>query len=134
MRGNKSEKMTKSLKRIFIVDDDEMLTMMLEDYLNQMRRYTVQSFATGEECLAQLHQNPDAIILDFNLDSIHPNAMNGLEILKQVKKEHRGIQVIMYSSQKQYGKALQTIGEGAIEYIIKDNDTFTKIDTILRSL
>lgn len=119
---------------VFIVDDDEMLTMMLEDYLEQKKRYTVQSFATGEACLAQLHLNPDVIILDFNLDSVEPNAKNGLEILKQIKKEHKGVQVIMYSSQKQYGKALQTIGEGAVEYIIKDNDTFFKIDKVLNAL
>lgn len=126
--------MKESVKSIFIVDDDEMLTMMLEDHLSQNRNYKVQSFATGEACLEELGQEPDVVILDFNLDSVEPYAKNGLEILKQIKQGHQGVQVIMYSSQKQYGKALQTIGEGAVEYIIKDKDAFGKISHILKRL
>jgi two-component system OmpR family response regulator len=126
--------MSNKHKKIFIVDDDEMLTMMLEDHLSKNSQYSIQSFGTGEECLTQLEQNPDVVILDFNLDSVEPDAKNGLEILKQIKKGHRGVQVIMYSSQKQYGKALQTIGEGAVEYIIKDKDAFSKIERILKGL
>ncbi len=126
--------MSENKKKIFIVDDDEMLTMMLEDHLSQNRQYSIQSFGTGEACLAQLDEDPDVVILDFNLDSVEPDAKNGLEILKQIKKEHRGIQVIMYSSQSQYGKALQTIGQGAVEYIIKDKDAFSKIEKLLKSL
>ena len=42
------------------------------------------------------------------------------------------MRVIMYSSQEQYGKALQTISAGAVEYIIKDNGAFQKIAKLLR--
>ena len=126
--------MSEKSKKIFIVDDDEMLTMMLEDHLSQNKGYSIKSFPTGEACLAQLDENPDVVILDFNLDSVVPDAKNGLQILTQIKKGHTGIQVIMYSSQNQYGKALQTIGKGAVEYIIKDKDAFFKIDKILKAL
>ena len=49
-------------KKIFIVDDDEMLMMMLQDHLKQNSQYTIQSFSTGEACLAQLDQKPDVVI------------------------------------------------------------------------
>ncbi len=40
----------------------------------------------------------------------------------------------MLSSQAQYGMALQTIVKGALEYVVKDNDAFKRIDAILASL
>ncbi len=40
----------------------------------------------------------------------------------------------MLSSQSQYGKALQTIIKGALEYVVKDDAAFKKIDRILEGL
>jgi DNA-binding NtrC family response regulator len=123
-------------KRICIVDDDEMLSMMLEDHLAKNPSYFIETFPTGEDFLTVLEEDgiPDMIILDFNLDSIQPEAMNGLEVLKKIKSHDRTIKVVMYSSQEQYGKALQTISTGAVEYIIKDKDAFSKIERILKGL
>ena len=126
----------KRKKRICIVDDDEMLRMMLEDHLAKNPSYFIETFPTGEDFLKILEdeETPDIIILDFNLDSLKPQAMNGLQVLQKIKSHDRRIKVIMYSSQEQYGKALQTISTGAVEYIIKDNGAFQRIDSIIKSL
>ena len=121
-------------KLIFIVDDDEMMTQMLSDHLSKNPMYKISVFGTGEECLKHLNQDPDAIILDYYLNSIKPDAADGLEILKQIKKIDQQTCVIMLSSQEHYGKALQTIAKGALEYVVKDNDAFIKIDAILEAL
>lgn len=121
-------------KLIFVVDDDEMMTQMLGDRLSKNPMYKVAVFGTGEECLKNLKDDPDAIILDYYLNSINPDAADGLEILKQIKKIDQKTCVIMLSSQEHYGKALQTIAKGALEYVVKDNDAFNKIDGILESL
>jgi DNA-binding NarL/FixJ family response regulator len=86
------------------------------------------------EELSSSDEDPKIIILDFNLDSIQPQAANGLEILKAIKKHNTHIIVIMYSSQEQYGKALQTIGKGALEYVIKDQQAFSKIDSTIKNI
>ena len=122
------------MKNIFIVDDDEMLSMMLEDDLGRNPNYTITTFSTGEECLKSMYLNPDVVILDFNLNTINPDAANGLQILQQIKQLNRNTQVIMYSSQEQYGVAVQTIGKGALQYVIKDQSAFTKIKAILKEL
>ena len=56
-------------KRICIVDDDEMLSMMLEDHLAKNPSYFIETFPTGEDFLTVLEEDgiPDMIILDFNL-------------------------------------------------------------------
>ncbi len=121
-------------RKIFIVDDDEMTSVMLKDHLNINPLNKVKVFSTGEECIRHLDQNPNVIILDYNLNAIDSNAADGLEILKQIKKIDRDICVIMLSSQEHYGKALQTIAKGAMEYVVKEKDAFIKIDKIIESI
>lgn len=121
-------------KRIFLVDDDEFMSQMLSDRLSKNPLNTVTTFATGEACLEQLHQRPDVIILDYHLNTVDANAKNGMEILQQIKKADKHICVIMLSSQEQYGKAMQTIIKGALEYVVKGNDAFKKIEDILMHL
>jgi two-component system OmpR family response regulator len=121
-------------KMIFVVDDDEMFSMMLSDHLSQNPLHKVVQFGTGEEAIKELVKKPDVIILDYNLNSIDPNAADGKAILQQIKSLDKQACVIMLSSQDQYGTALQTIVKGALEYVIKDKEAFTRIDTILASL
>jgi len=122
------------MKNIFVVDDDKMYATMLADHLEEKGKYTVRTFATGEDCLAHLGENPDFIILDYYLDSEVPGAKNGLEILKEIKKVDEDTKVIMLSSQEHYGIALQTIAKGAIYYVIKDLQSFREIDNILEGV
>jgi DNA-binding NarL/FixJ family response regulator len=121
-------------KKIFIVDDDLMLTEALSDYLTRQTAHQVTCFATGEECLKHLHNNPDVIILDYYLNTVQKDAANGMEILKTIKKNYRGIHVIMLSSQEQYGIAMQTIQKGAEQYVIKDTDAFANISNMIGGL
>lgn len=121
-------------KKIFIVDDDAMLTEALTDYLTRQTLHQVTCFGTGEECLKQLHQKPDIIILDYYLNTVDKDAANGMEILKVIKKNHPSIHVIMLSSQEQYGIAMQTIQKGAVHYVIKDNDAFANIAQMIVQL
>jgi len=123
--------MSTKQKNIFIVDDDALTAQMLSDHLEENPRNKVSIFSTGEECIKNLHQNPDVVILDYLLNSVDTSASDGLQILHQIKKWDTSIMVIMMSAQDDYGKALQTIVEGATEYVVKDNNAFERIDVIL---
>ena len=121
-------------KKVFIVDDDEMLRTALQDYLSRKGDYAVSVFETGEECMQHLNERPYAVILDYYLNSIHKDAANGLDVLKQIKSQEDHIHVIMLSNQESYGTALQTIQKGAEQYVIKDESSFQNISEILSSL
>lgn len=123
-----------SQKHIFIVDDNEMFNSMLKEHLSENPAFHISSFETGEECLKNLYQNPDLIILDYNLNDIHKEAANGLEILEEIKKHKNPAHVIMLSSQKRYGVAAQIISKGAEQYVIKDDNAFDNIDKIVEGL
>jgi DNA-binding NarL/FixJ family response regulator len=118
-------------KKIFIVDDDAMLTEALEDYLTRKIAHKVQSFHTGEECLQHLSEAPDVIILDYYLNTVQKDAASGLEILNTIKKHYPAMHIIMLSSQEHYGIALQTLRKGAEQYVIKDEKAFEKIASLI---
>lgn len=122
------------VKKIFVVDDDEMIRAMLSDNLKKNPMNQVETFSTGEECLANLNKLPDVIVLDYQLNSVDPNAGDGLQILEQIKKANKQLCVIMLSSQTQYSKAVQTVVKGALEYVVKDDNAFKRVEKIIDGL
>ncbi len=121
---------TKIAKKIFIVDDDQLQAAMLEDCLTRDIKHEVVIYATGEECVKHLDEQPDIVILDYNLNSVDNGAANGIKVLETIKKLDHAIRVIMLSSQEDYGVALLTVKKGAEDYVIKDETSFEKIAAI----
>ena len=119
---------------IFIVDDEPLLTEMLSDYLkDQYEGFTIKSFPTGEACLKSLDEHPDAVILDYYLNSKEKDAANGIDILKEIKRQNKSLPVIMLSSQKNYATASKTIMYGAVHYVIKGQDAFQEIYELIKA-
>ena len=121
-------------KSIFIVDDDELFTTMLSNYLSKNPLYQIQSFSTGEDALARLNDHPDIIILDYSLNSVFKDAANGLQVLEAIRKLDKHVHVIMLSSQERYGIAVQTIAKGAEQYVVKSTEAFKEVSDIIRQL
>jgi two-component system, OmpR family, response regulator len=121
-------------KKIFVVDDDEMLATALQDYLTRKVPHQVTIYNTGEEALKHLSEKPDIIILDYYLNTVSKDAMNGMEILQTVKKHAPLTSVIMLSSQERYGIAMQTLQKGAEQYVIKGESAFEKIAEMVEEL
>lgn len=120
--------------KIFIVDDEPLLTEMLGDYLLENNpNYAIQSFPTGEACLGHLDQNPDVVVLDYYLNSKEKDAANGIDILKEIKSKDKALPVIMLSSQKSYTTAAKTIQYGAVHYVIKGQDAFEEIHELIKA-
>jgi len=126
--------MSNSNPKIFIVDDDSFLSEMLTDYLmDQHPNFYISTFLTGEACLKNLHENPAIIILDYHLNSKEKDAANGIDILKEIKRRNKTVTVIMLSGQQSYGTAAQTIGYGAMHYVLKGQDAFGEIDNLIEA-
>src|SRR5688572_8168351 len=111
-------------KKIFIVDDDPVLAEMLKDHLSKMTSYEVSVFETGEECLKYISDKPGIIFLDFYLNSVQKDAMNGLEILQEIKKIDPDVDVVILSGQDKIEVAVKTIQYGAFDYIVKGESAF----------
>ena len=118
-------------KKIYVVDDNLIITEVLKDYLVD-QGHQVKVFPTGEDCLAELDEKPDIIILDYLLNSVNEDAADGVVILKQIKAKYPDMRVIMLSSLSEHKDVNQAVELGAEEFVYKDQQTFEKIVRLLK--
>lgn len=112
---------------VFLVDDDAMYLKLLEKELSGKPEYSIRTFATGERCLENLLEKPDVIVLDYYLNGIEKNALNGLDTLSRIKSTHPEIPVIMLSSQDKIEVAVNCMKLQAVEYIVKSETAFARL-------
>jgi len=117
-------------KLVFIVEDNDMYSLMLDYMLSKESSCRFVSFKTGEECIANLSMNPDLIILDYGLPGL-----NGLETFKEIKKYNSQIPVVMLTENHDVHVAQQFMHEGGIyEYLLKEKDSVKQISAIIDKL
>jgi two-component system OmpR family response regulator len=112
---------------ILLVDDDFIFLEMLKESLVDEDKYNIVGFQSGEECLNHLHLNPEVIVLDYFLNSENPNAKNGLDILKEIKKRDSKVKVIILSGQEDGNLVYDFVRENAANYVVKDDNAFDNI-------
>jgi len=122
---------------VFLVDDDKMFLSSLKNNLAQNFNSGVElsTFTSGEECLQKIESNPDIVILDYYLnDDQHPDAMDGLTVLKKIKEASQDSAVIMLSGQDKLQVALDSIKSGAYEYVAKSESAFVRIQNTVKNI
>jgi DNA-binding NtrC family response regulator len=120
--------------KIFLVDDDALLLKNLEIEFKQHADFEIETYATGELCIENLTQNPDVIILDYHLDGMVKNAMNGLETLDKIKSFNIDIPVIMLSSQDKIDVAINCMHHHATDYVVKSETAFMRLQKIITNI
>ena len=119
---------------VFVVDDDPMMRAMLKDFISRkFSNAQISLHNTGEAMLTAMSQKPDLIILDYQLDSVEPGAMNGLQVMKHLKENHSEIPGIFLSSQENPDIAANTIKYGAFDYIAKNTHAFERLEIIMNN-
>jgi len=113
--------------KLFLVDDDAVFLKSLKIEFLHHTDFTVETFATGELCIENLSQNPDVIILDYHLDGIDKNAMNGIETLDKIKAINPDIPVVMLSSQDKIDVAISCMHHRAFDYVVKSETAFLRL-------
>ncbi|MBR1470051.1 MAG: response regulator transcription factor [Lachnospiraceae bacterium] len=100
--------------RILIVEDEKALAKLVADRLTR-DHYTVDISNDGEEGLDNaLSGMYDLLILDIMLPK-----KNGIEILKEVRKQDKEVKVIMLTAKAELEDRLLGFGSGANDYVPK---------------
>lgn len=120
-------------KLIYIVDDDPLVNLMVTRRLAS-EGYLVESFRFGEECLGEIHKNPDLIILDYYFISENQEVMNGMEVFNRIKELRPDTPVIILSGQEKGEIVLELARKGINAYIIKDNNLIENLFNSLRDI
>lgn len=120
--------------KIFLVDDDALYLKLLEIELLEHADFVIETFATGELCIANLSRNPDVIILDYYLDGIDKTAMNGMLTLDKIKAFNPDIPVIMLSSQDKIEVAVDCMLHKASDYVVKSETAFIRLQQSMSTI
>ena len=100
--------------RILVVEDERSLAQMVADRLKR-DKYTVDVSNDGEEGLYNaLSGIYDLIILDIMLPHV-----DGIEILKEVRKSDHDVKIIMLTAKAELEDRLTGFGLGANDYVSK---------------
>ncbi len=129
---------SKNQINIFIVEDNKVFQLALKaDIETAFAKMPIKihSFETGESCMKKYAEDkPQVVILDYNLNSINPDAMNGIKVLDLIKKESHDTNVIMLTSEDNIDIALKSFKHGASDYVVKTETKFRKINFSLFNL
>jgi DNA-binding NtrC family response regulator len=112
---------------IYIVDDEDTISKLLEHWVTKKWGHQARTFATGESCLEALTVLPDLVLLDIMLPGI-----GGVETLKEIKSRFPDLPVIMLSAQGKVDVAIETLKLGATDYFSKPVD-FAKLEISVKN-
>jgi two-component system, OmpR family, response regulator len=114
---------------VYVVDDEPLQRDMLKDHLSKMSKYEIHDFPTGEECLAAAKVRiPQIVFLDYNLNSQVRDAMDGIDVLKELKNIYPEMEVVMISGQDRIDVAVNSMKYGAFDYIVKGEGSFLRAE------
>jgi len=120
--------------KLFLVDDDALYLKSLEIEFLESADFTIETYATGELCLEHLDHNPDVVILDYALDGIERDAMNGIQTLDKIKQYNPDIAVVMLSSQDKIDVAVNCMHHKAFDYVVKSETAFLRLQKAVTTI
>ena len=101
---------------ILITDDEDDIRSLISDILED-EGYSCRTAGTAEACMAAIEEDPPAaMILDIWLKD---SDMDGIDILKSVRRSHPDIPIIIISGHGNIEIAVAAIKQGAYDYIEK---------------
>ena len=120
--------------KLFLVDDDALFLKSLEIDFLQLADFDIETFVTGELCVENLVNGPDVVILDYYLDGVERDAMNGIDTLDKIKAFDPNIPVVMLSSQDKIDVAINCMHHKATDYVVKSETAFMRLQKIITTI
>ncbi len=114
-------------EKIMFVDDDPSILDAAKTAIESYG-YDVITAKSGMECLAKLEE-ADLVFLDIKMPG-----MNGIDVLKKIKKRNSSLPVIMITAYATVDTAIEAMKHGAFDYIRKPFDVEELEGSILAAL
>ena len=101
-------------KKILIIDDEKNIRLTLKSCLDE-EGFEIDIAINGEEALKKiLSNNYDLVLLDLKMPGI-----DGMEVLKEIRKKGNEVNVIIMTAYGTVEKAVEAMKLGAIDFLGK---------------
>jgi two-component system nitrogen regulation response regulator GlnG len=117
------------MKPIWIVDDDRSIRWVLEKALSR-QDIPCRAFASGKEVLAELDREQPQVLLS----DVRMAGLDGIELLRTVKRRHPALPVIIMTAYADLDSAVSAFQGGAFEYLPKPFDVDRAVELIQRAV
>lgn len=111
--------------KILIVEDNVLVREALD--FTFKKHFNCKTFmASGVDAglAIMLDEEPDVIILDYDLQEATSEMKNGLAFLEAMKELSVQIPTVIVSGQPNKTMAVELIKNGAVDYVFKEDDDF----------
>lgn len=104
--------------KLLLVDDEEAFVAAMQKRLS-LRNMKVSVALSGEEGLNELDRDPgiDVVLLDIKMPG-----MDGIAALREIKRNHPLVEVIMLTGHATVESAIDGMKLGAFDYLMKPCD------------
>ena len=117
--------LAESQRSVLVVDDEADIRTLLKDLLSE-EGYAARLAKTGAEAIEQITKDlPDLVMMDIKLPD-----QDGIGVLRQLKREHPELEVIVMTAFGGSSTAIKAMEHGAYDYVTKPFD----IDDLLATL
>lgn len=116
--------------RVLLIDDSAEIRAFVTGYVLKPQGFEVEIAMDGFDGLRKaLNNPPDLILTDFEMPR-----MNGLELLRELRKHHQDIPVILMTSHGSEQIAVEFFRLGVYDYLIKPFDPRDMMEAIEKAL
>ena len=120
-------------KTILVIDDNKgvlsALKLLLKSHFEQI--IALPSPVTIPSVLRE--ENPDVVLLDMNFTDALNSGNEGLYWLREIKRMHPALPVVLFTAYGDIDLAVRGIKEGATDFVVKPWDNAKLIETLLNA-
>lgn len=121
--------MTPVTPRALVVDDEKASRLNIIDLLT-IEHFKVDEAEDGDSALKLINTRPfDIVLLDIRMPK-----MNGLDVLKRIRKSHPNLPVIMFTAIGTSERAIEAMKMGAFDYVAKPFDVDELLAIVRRAI
>jgi DNA-binding NtrC family response regulator len=116
-------------KKILVCDDEKGVRESLKLILSY--KYDIVFAENGERAIEEIEHNSDikGVLLDIKMPSL-----NGIGLLKYIKKQRKDMPVIVVTGYQSVETAAESLNSGAINYITKPFASQTVIEALEQAI
>jgi signal transduction histidine kinase len=115
---------------LLVEDDADQAEVVARTLRRQDAPFVVTRVGDGPACLAALtRQAYTIVLLDYSLPRL-----SGLEVLAEIRRRGEAVPVVMVTGQGDERVAVEAMGAGAADYVIKSSGYLTTLPTVIRKV